>query len=376
MESPDIKLAKILIVDDESGNVRILNRILRNEGYENVHAITDPRQAKETCGTFEPDLVILDLKMPYLSGFEVMDLLKSENGRLERSVLILSAQMDRETRVKALESGARDYINKPLDRSEALCRIHNMLETQMLHRQVQEQNFALEKRVKMRTQQLEETRLEVIHRLARAAEYRDNETGEHVIRMSMMCARLGKEIGMNEQECQILQDSSPLHDVGKIGIPDNILLKPGKLSEEDWHIMKLHPTIGAQILSGSSSRTMQMAEVIALTHQERWDGSGYPAGLKGKEIPIEGRISAICDVFDALTSERPYKKAFSVEQSVALIKENRGIMFDPELTDAFISILPDMVKIIQEHHDDDEPSPEDLKVYRLAAVQGATAKIN
>lgn len=205
-----------------------------------------------------------------------------------------------------------------------------------------------------RNKTLRETQLEIVKRLGRAAEYRDNETGLHVIRMSLFSARLGKAAGLKEEECEMLLQASPMHDIGKIGIPDHVLLKPGKLDDKEWEIMKTHAEIGTEILKGSKSDLLKMAETIALTHQEKWDGSGYPKGLKGKEIPLEGRISAICDVFDALTSVRPYKKAWSVEDAMALLEKEKGKHFDPELVPLFKQILPEIVAIKEkysENHD-------------------------
>jgi putative two-component system response regulator len=237
-----------------------------------------------------------------------------------------------------------------------------MLEIRLFHNQTRDQNRLLELNVKERTYELEETRREAILRLGRAAEYRDNETGMHVIRMSRLSARLAKEIGLNEKECQLILQASPMHDVGKIGIPDEILLKPGKLDDKEWKTMKMHPEIGAKILSGSRSELMQMAEAIALSHQERWDGSGYPYRLKGEEIPLAGRIVAVADVFDALTSKRYYKDAFSVEESMKIIEDSSGKDFEPRLVEAFKNALPEMIKIVK-GLTDTEPA-HILKVYR------------
>ncbi len=227
-----------------------------------------------------------------------------------------------------------------------------MLEVRLLHNKIKNHNKTLELEVKKRTaelvsanEKLKRSNEEVIRRLGRAAEYRDNETGNHVLRMSHFSMKLGEAAGMSEEDCRTLLLASPMHDLGKIGIPDNILLKPARLTGEEWEIMKTHTTIGGEILSGGSEELITMAEVIALTHQEKWDGSGYPKGLKGKEIPLVGRITAICDVFDALTSERPYKKAWSVEETIAHIKNESGKHFDPELVPLFVDILPEILKI-------------------------------
>lgn len=218
-------------------------------------------------------------------------------------------------------------------------------ELRRLHQAVRHQNRFLEEKVRERTKELQDSRLEVIHRLGRAAEYRDNDTGLHTIRMSRYAAALGRAAGMTEAECELLLHASPLHDVGKIAIPDRILLKPGKLDPDEWEVMKTHAAIGAELLAGSRSELMQMAETIALTHHEKWDGSGYPRGLKGEEIPLVGRICALCDVFDALTSERPYKKAWSVPEAMAEIERGSGTHFDPRLVELFKQILPEIMEI-------------------------------
>jgi len=353
---------KILIVDDEQANIALLEDVLENEGYTNFKSTADSRKALDLYKEFRPDLVLLDLNMPHLDGFQVMEQLSEVEKNSYAPVLVLTAQADRNTRLRALAAGARDYIEKPFDITEVVQRISNMLEIRLLHNQVRDQNQILEEKVRARTCELEETRQEAILRLGRAAEYRDNETGMHVIRMSRLSARLAKEIGLNYKECQLILQASPMHDVGKIGIPDEILLKPGKLNEKEWIIMKKHSEIGAEILSGSRSAIMKMAESIALTHQERWDGSGYPNNLKGEEIPLAGRIVAICDVFDALTSKRYYKEAYSVEKSMEIIEQGSGKDFEPYLVDTFKRTLPEMVRIVQELPDD-EPA-DMLKVYR------------
>ncbi len=351
MPRMNVEKGKILIIDDEAGNIRVLERLLRGANFVNIKSITDSRLAVETYQSYQPDLIMLDLKMPHMDGFEVMAELKKIKQDTYLPILVLTAQREHSTRLKALESGAKDFLTKPFELAEALTRVSHLLEVKLLNNQIYNHNNNLEKLVRERTQELEQTRLEIILRLGRAAEFRDNETGRHVIRLSHLTKRLAKEIGMSEEECQLLLHASPLHDVGKIGIPDTILLKEGELTPDEWETMKMHPVIGAEILSGSSSKMMKMAETICLTHQERWDGLGYPLGLKGEEIPLVGRIVAVCDVFDALTSKRPYKKAYSIEKTMEIIESKSGTDFEPRLVEAFKKLLPEMLDIIQEFAD-------------------------
>jgi len=247
--------------------------------------------------------------------------------------------------LRALNSGARDFITKPFYCNELLARVRNMLDAQLMHRMLYDQKAVLNEMVQTRTDELRRTRLQVVQQLGRAAEYRDNETGNHILRMSHISALLAKSIGWNEADCELMLHASPMHDIGKIGIPDHILLKPGKFEPEEWEIMKTHAVIGANILEGDDSELMKCAGEIALTHHEKWDGSGYPYGLSGAAIPLVGRIAALADVFDALTSVRPYKEAWTVEAAVDLIKENRGTHFDPELVAVFLEQLPGILKI-------------------------------
>jgi putative two-component system response regulator len=250
-----------------------------------------------------------------------------------------------ETRLKALDMGAKDFLEKPFDRLEAMTRIQNMLEVRLLHNEVRNQNRVLEERVKERTIDLINTQREILRRLGKASEYRDDDTGFHINRMSQYCQLIAKSADMSDRFSDMILDISAMHDIGKIGIPDSILLKPDKLNNDEFEIMKTHTIIGADILSGSDSPILRLAESIALTHHERWDGSGYPNGLAGESIPIEGRICALADVFDALTSIRPYKSAWSVENAVAEMEKGRGSHFDPKLFDVFIKVLPQIVEI-------------------------------
>lgn len=342
----DIKESRILILDDEQTNLTLIEKVLELDGYQNFISTSDSTKAIELYQKHRPHLILLDLNMPVFDGFDVMNQLAAiESEDSFPSILVLTAQIDRDTRIRALNGGAKDYVHKPFDRVELLSRIRNQLEVTLLYEMVQNQNNILEEKVAERTQELQETRLEVIHRLGLAAEYRDNETGLHIIRMSKVSAELARAVGLSNNQCELILNSSPMHDIGKLGIPDSVLLKPGKLDAEEWEIMKTHTKIGAEILSGGDTELLEQARIIALTHHEKWDGSGYPEGLKGEAIPLEGRIVALADVFDALTSERPYKKAWPVEKAVEYIKEMSGSQFDPNLVDIFITILPKVQEI-------------------------------
>ncbi len=337
--------ARILIVDDEPVNLKLLDKMLSAQGYNNLVLIQDPRQVLETYKQQPTDLILLDINMPHLDGFGVMEQLKALDDPLLPPLVILTAQHGQDFLLRALNAGARDFITKPFDRNELLARVRNMLDAQLAHRLVYEQKDVLDEMVQVRTDELRRTRLQVVQRLGRAAEYRDNETGNHILRMSHISALLAKAIGWNKADCELILHASPMHDIGKIGIPDHILLKPGKFEPEEWEIMKTHALIGANILEGDDSDLMRCAAEIALTHHEKWDGSGYPYGLSGEAIPLTGRIAALADVFDALTSVRPYKKAWTVESAIDLIKESSGIHFDPDLVIVFLEQLPEILDI-------------------------------
>jgi len=353
-EQDHILQARILVVDDNLTNVVLLQKLLEAEGYLHVEGVTDSRVVVGMYEAEPYDLVLLDIRMPHMDGYDVMEGLKGvANGDIP-PIMVLTAQTDMDTKLKALAAGAQDFLHKPFDRVEALTRIHNMIEVRLLHKQVRRQNEILEQKVQERTQELEDTRLEVVHRLGRAAEYKDNETGMHVVRMSKIAHLLAVALGMSDEDAKLLLHASPMHDIGKIGIPDGVLLKPGKLDPDEWEVMKTHSQIGAEILGDHPSPLMQMARLVALTHHEKWDGSGYPKGLKGEDIPLVGRITALADVFDALTSQRPYKKAWPVEDAVQLIRDNSGKHFDPKLVEVFLDKLPEIQAICERYREPDE----------------------
>jgi len=330
---------KILIVDDKPSNILLLEGILQEEDYTVYRSITDPREALPQFFEYHPDLILLDLQMPYMDGFEVMKKLRAcllPDAFLP--ILVLTANITPEAKRRALAEGATDFLTKPFDPTEVILRIRNLLQTRGLHLQLQEQNQLLEKKVLDRTADLEQTQVEILERLALAAEYRDDDTGEHTKRVGQTCARIVEALGWQPAEVELIRRAAPLHDVGKIAIPDSILLKPGKLTPEEFESMKMHTTLGAKMLSGGGFPLLQLAEQIALTHHERWDGTGY-IGLREESIPIAGRIVTVADVFDALTSTRPYKEAWSQSEAIDEIRRQSGQQFDPRVVEAFLKVV-------------------------------------
>ncbi|MCK9284986.1 MAG: response regulator [Rhodocyclaceae bacterium] len=340
-----IQRARIFIVDDEPTNLKLMHKMLAGQGYSQTILIQDPRDVLERYREERPDLILLDINMPHLDGYQVMDQLKALGDPLLPPIVMLTAQYGRENLLRALAAGARDFIGKPFDRTELLMRVRNLLEAQLAHRMVHDQKAVLEDMVRLRTEDLNRTRLQVVRRLSRAAEYRDNETGLHIVRMSQYSALLAKSIGWSLADCELMLHASPMHDIGKIGIPDPILLKPGKFEPHEWEIMKTHAGIGADILEGDDSDLLYMARAIALSHHEKWDGSGYPEGLCGTTIPQAARIVAVADVFDALTSARPYKQPWPVDAATTFIADHAGSHFDPEVVAHFQRRLPEILAI-------------------------------
>jgi putative two-component system response regulator len=335
-DEQELKELRILAVDDEEANLLLLRRILERAGYTQVKTTTEAAQVPRLFVETRPDLVLLDLHMPEMDGFELLERLAPVSGDgTGVPFLVLTADATEEPKRRALSMGARDFLTKPLDAVELELRVRNLLQVQLLQARLHEHNANLEHEVAERTQDLEWARLEILDRLALAAEYRDDDTQEHARRIGRVSALLAPRLGCPDREVELIRRAAPLHDVGKIGIPDAILLKPGPLSATEFARIKTHTTIGAEILSGSRSALLRLAERIALSHHERWDGEGYPHGLSGEEIPLAGRIVAVADVFDALTHARPYKEAWPVEHAVAEILVQADRQFDPRVVDAF-----------------------------------------
>lgn len=349
----DTKKAKILIVDDQQLNISLLTKIMNNEGYHQVTGLTDSREVIPSYAAHDYDIVLLDIRMPHMDGMQVLEQINLVPKEAYVPVVVLTAQDDKETKLRALQLGAKDFLTKPFDQAEVLLRVNNLLETRLMHKQQCNLNRVLDRKVKERTDELKKTRLEVIRRLGRAAEFRDNETGFHIIRMSKYAQIIARKYGLSDHIAELILNASPMHDIGKIGIPDSILLKPGKLDKEEWEIMKTHAAIGAEILSGHDSELMIMASEIAQYHHEKYDGSGYPQGLAGDDIPISAQIAALSDVFDALTSVRPYKKAWPVEDAVEEIKKSSGSHFNPMLVQAFLDSMPEILEVRNKYRESD-----------------------
>jgi putative two-component system response regulator len=327
---------RIIVVDDEPANLTLLTSLLKRWHFNDVVAINDPTQVVETFTQQVPDLLLLDLNMPGLSGFDVMRLLTPwTEGSTPVPVVMLTADTTRSSKHEGLTLGARDFLTKPFDPEEVRLRVGNLLEMRRLQIELKAHSEQLEERVQLRTHQLEQARLEVVERLALAAEYRDDDTHQHARRIGRTTALLAADLGLPRLAVERIYRAAPLHDIGKIAIPDSILLKPGKLTAEEFDTVKTHTILGARILTGSQSELLRTAEEIALSHHERWEGTGYPHGLRGDEIPLAGRLVAVADVFDALTHRRPYKPAWPLDDAVNEILDQRGRHFDPEIVDVF-----------------------------------------
>jgi putative two-component system response regulator len=339
----NVSKKKILIVDDEPTNLALLKTILQD--HYDLLFTTNGAKVLNIVKNEMPDLILLDVMMPEHNGYQVCKELKANSNTSNIPIIFVTAVNDPKAEAHGFNIGAVDYISKPVSASIVLARVNT-------HIKLHEKEVNLEKQVAERTKairllnsELHTTQQSIIERLGRAAEYKDNETGLHVIRMSHYSQILGIAAGLSESDAKTLLLAAPMHDIGKIGIPDHILLKPGKLDEEEWKIMRQHPRIGAGIIGYHDSELLNLSRIVALTHHEKWNGTGYPNGLKGEEIPLVGRIVAIADVFDALTTKRPYKEAWSVERAIKLLEEEKGKHFEPLLVTLFIDNLPKMLKI-------------------------------
>jgi len=365
--------AKVMIVDDERVNIKVVQKILKLAGYGNFVTSTDPVLVMEMISKEMPDVIVLDIMMPVVSGLDILRALHQDERLAHIPTIVVTAADNDQTRMEALELGATDFLVKPVNAAELVMRVRNSLLIKAHHDHLNRYATEMERQVRRRTAELAASRLELIHCLARIAEYRDNETGHHVIRVGRYSGIIARQLGLDEEFVELIEHAAPLHDMGKVGIPDAILLKPDKLtpeefaimqkhttygkrtcdpmSHDEWRAFKTHTFLGELVLNAQSSPIITMAAKIALTHHEKWDGTGYPLGLSGEDIPLAGRIVAVADVFDALSSKRPYKAALPQDECFAIMEENRGTHFDPAVLDAFMDCRQDIVEIRMEYVD-------------------------
>ena len=362
-----LNTATIAVIDDEELNIEVVLGYLEAEGYKNFATTVDARKALDLIRDTRPDAVLLDVMMPHISGLEILVKMRADEDLFHVPVVILTACTDTETKCKALGLGPSDFLSKPVDPSELLLRLRNVLMVKAYHDHLASHSQLLEEQVRKRTAELAASRQQIIHCLARAGEFHDDDTGHHVIRVGLYAGVIGRALGHDEKWVKLLEQAAQLHDIGKIGVPDSVLLKPGKLDPDEFDIVKRHcdygtsiiqpmssgqfdlyqshAGIGSQLLDIDGYPIMEMAATIAKTHHEKWNGSGYPQGLAGEDIPIEGRITAVADVFDALSSKRPYKPAFSREKCLQILTEGRGSHFDPDVLDAFFDSIDEITSI-------------------------------
>lgn len=351
----------ILVIDDAPESIDVLRGVLSTD-YQ-VRACIHGRVGLAVAREAQPDLILLDVMMPEMDGYTACRALKEDPRTRSIPVIFCTTRSDVSDEARGLAEGAVDYITKPYVAELVRARVQT-------HIALHHQNIALARQVQERTEELMSTRFEIIRRLSRAAEYRDNETGQHVVRMSHYARLVSLAYGASEDYAELVLHAAPMHDVGKIGIADTILLKPGPLTPEEWQVMRQHPVVGADIIGSHPSELLRAAREVALCHHEKWDGTGYPRGLKDVEIPLIGRIVAVADVFDALLSERPYKRPWTVEAAVAHIKEQRGKHFEPAIVDALLKAMPEILKIRQLYADSMDSGSRLLNVVPAPALAG------
>jgi len=354
MEQNGKKKQTLLIADDKAENLILLKVLCKNLGYQTLEA-KNGKEAVEQTLAHRPDLILMDVMMPEMNGFEATEILKGREETAHIPIVMVTALGSREDRIKGIRSGADDFLTKPVDSEELALRVKNLLKVKEFGDFLLHHNQILEKQVQKRTLQVRAGYVDTIYRLVLASEYKDEDTGHHIRRISYYTKELADEMGLGKDFADTIFYASPMHDIGKVAIPDSILLKNGPLDENEWKVMKSHTTVGARILKGSVSPFLQMAYDIALSHHERWDGKGYPDGLLGENIPLTARIMNITDQYDALRSKRPYKPAFDHDKTVAIISKGDGRTmpehFDPAVLAAFTKIHPRLAEIYEEHQE-------------------------
>ena len=337
---------RVLIVDDSRSSLAMISTIIKASTTADVEAVLHPREALDLCDQTQFDLVLVDHIMPDMDGVQFTSALRHHADYRSVPIIMVTSDVDPHTRIDAIQAGATDFVNKPFDPTELQARVANLLALRSAQVELANRASWLHQEVERATTHLLEREEEIIWRLARAIEYRDGDTGEHVSRVARIAQLVAAGVGLDPQRCRMIYLAAPLHDIGKIGIADAILGKPGKLTPEEFSVMRQHVTIGARILENGSSELIRTAELIAQSHHERWDGTGYPDRLSGADIPIEARIVAIADVFDALCSERPYKPAWPIEKAASEIRACSGSHFDPDCVAAFMASWPEIEKIM------------------------------
>lgn len=342
---------QVLIVDDTEINLVLFDALVKKIGGCESHKFLRSPEGLDWAQTHEVDLVIVDYMMPELDGIEFIQRLRASPGRQDVPILMITTNEQRQVLYQALDAGATDFLTKPVDRIEFLARAKNMLALSESRRKLADRAAWLADEVKKATAEIVQRESETVIRLSKAAEYRDPETGAHILRMAHYSALIARGLNLPQAQQELLLEAAPLHDIGKVGIADHILLKPGKLEPQEFEVMKKHAAYGHEILQGSASRVLQAGAAIALGHHEKFDGSGYPQGLKGEEIPIFSRIVAVADVFDALTSERPYKKAWTLESACDFLRKNAGSHFDPLCVQTFLDHWNEVLAIRQRFND-------------------------
>jgi two-component system response regulator RpfG len=338
----------VVIIDDEFTSRAILDKVVRGV-QENitVKSFANPIIAIEWVRENTPDLIMVDYMMTGMTGLEAVRQMRRISNLEGVPIVVVTALEERDIRYRVLDAGATDFISKPIDPHECKVRCRNMLSLRMQQKIILSRSHFLEYRITEATRQIQQRELETLFRLAKAGEFRDQDTGNHILRMAKYSHLIAEALGLDADRCELIEHAAPMHDIGKIGIPDGILLKPGRLTSEEFEVMKSHPLLGYQILHNSPSKYLKLGAEIALGHHEKFDGSGYPQGLKGEKIPLEARIVAVADVYDALTSSRPYKKNWSNEAGLDYLVNNKGSHFDPLCVDAFIMQF-DRASVIQE----------------------------